>query len=100
MAENVQEDLSVEHLASRVAMSPRNFARVFAREIGVTPARFVEQLRVEYARRELEITTKGLEQIAAVSGFKSAEVMRRLFLRRIGISPSSYREHFHHRAVR
>jgi transcriptional regulator GlxA family with amidase domain len=96
MAENVQQDLSVEQLASRVAMSPRNFARSFAREIGVTPAHFVEQLRVESARRELEATEKGLEQIAEVSGFRSAEVMRRAFLRAIGTSPSSYRQHFHH----
>jgi len=100
MAENVRQDLSMENLASRVAMSPRNFARLFAREIGTTPAHFVEQLRVESARRELETTEKGLEQIAVVSGFKSAEVMRRAFLRCIGTSPSGYREHFYHLAGR
>jgi AraC-like DNA-binding protein len=52
MVENLQEDLSVENLASRVAMSPRNFARVFARELGSTPAHFVEELRLEFARPE------------------------------------------------
>jgi transcriptional regulator GlxA family with amidase domain len=87
----------VEKLASRVAMSPRNFARVFTREIGTTPAHFVEEVRIEFARRELETTGKSLEEIAAVSGFKSAEVMRRAFIRCVGTSASSYRDHFHHR---
>jgi transcriptional regulator GlxA family with amidase domain len=100
MTENLQEDLSVENLASQVAMSPRNFARVFARELGSTPAHFVEELRLEFARRKLETTEKGLEEIATVSGFKSAEVMRRSFLRCVGTSPRSYREHFHHRGGR
>ena len=97
IAENVQQNLSVENLASQMAMSPRNFARVFAREIGVTPAHFVEEVRIESARRQLETTEKGLEEIAAASGFKSAEVMRRAFLRCVGTSPSAYREHFHRR---
>jgi transcriptional regulator GlxA family with amidase domain len=96
MAENLDQDLSVENLASQVAMSPRNFARVFVRDTGITPAHLVEQLRVEAARRELEMTDQGLDEIAAASGFRSAEVMRRAFLRAIGTSPSSYRQHFHH----
>jgi len=95
IAENVRNHLSVEALASKVAMSPRNFARVFAREVGTTPAQFVEAVRIEFARRELEATDKGLEEIAALSGFTCAEIMRRAFLRCLGISPSSYREHFH-----
>lgn len=94
IAENLQRDLSVEYLASRVAMSPRNFARTFVRETGVTPAHLVEQLRVEAARRELELTEHGLESIAARTGFGSAEVMRRAFQRRLGISPHLYRERF------
>jgi transcriptional regulator GlxA family with amidase domain len=100
MAENLNQDMSVTNLASRVAMSPRNFARVFVRETGVTPAHLVEQLRVEAARRELEMTDQGLDEIAAVSGFSSAEVMRRAFLRSMGTSPSSYRERFYHRSGR
>lgn len=58
IAENLKQDLSVENLAARAAMSPRNFARVFAREFGVTPAHFVENLRLEASRRELETTAK------------------------------------------
>jgi transcriptional regulator GlxA family with amidase domain len=94
IAENVHRDLSVEALAARVAMSPRNFARVFVREIGKTPAHFVEAVRIEFARRELETTERSLEEVAAASGFTSAEVMRRAFRRCLGISPSTYREHF------
>jgi transcriptional regulator GlxA family with amidase domain len=94
ITENVQRDLSVETLASRIAMSPRNFARVFAREVGIPPAHFVEAVRIEFARRELETTDRSLEEIAALSGFTSAEIMRRAFLRCLATSPSTYREHF------
>lgn len=94
IAENLDRDLCVENLAARAAMSTRNFARVFTREFGVTPARFVEDLRIETCRRELETTARSLDEIASAVGFASAEVMRRAFERRIGTSPRSYREHF------
>jgi transcriptional regulator GlxA family with amidase domain len=92
MAENLRRDLSVESLASRAAMSPRNFARVFVREVGTTPARFVEQLRIESARRSLETGSRSLDEVAASAGFPSAELMRRAFHRSIGISPGVYRD--------
>ena len=98
MVENLGRDLSVSVLASRVAMSDRNFARVFAQELGVTPARYVEQLRLEAARRELELSDKGLEQVALASGFSSGELLRRAFMRRYGIPPHTYRGHFGRRA--
>ncbi len=91
MAENLAKDLSVEALASRAAMSPRNFARNFVRELGITPARYVERLRIEAARRRLEQTSRSVEEIAPTCGFGSSELMRRAFLRTIGISPSHYR---------
>jgi transcriptional regulator GlxA family with amidase domain len=85
---------SVESLARRAAMSPRHFARVFARELGVTPARYVEQVRVEAARRRLEEGEGGVEQVAAGCGFGSSETMRRAFLRSVRVSPSEYRQRF------
>jgi transcriptional regulator GlxA family with amidase domain len=100
MAENLAENLSVEKLAARAAMSPRNFARVFAREAGVTPAHFVQQLRVEAARRELETKVKGLDAIAEQCGFSSAEIMRRAFLRTIKVSPGGYRDRFFRRSAK
>jgi transcriptional regulator GlxA family with amidase domain len=98
MADNLSRDLSVSVLASRVAMSDRNFARVFAHEFGETPARYTEQLRLEAARRELELSDKGLDEVALASGFSSAELLRRAFMRRYRISPRTYRDHFNRRS--
>ena len=75
-------------------MSPRNLSRAFRREVGSTPARFVERVRVEGARRRLEETSAGLEQIARECGFGSPDAMRRSFLRVIRVAPSDYRARF------
>jgi transcriptional regulator GlxA family with amidase domain len=94
IVEHPRADLSVEALARRTGMSPRNFARVFTREVGVTPARFVTRARVETARRLLEESSKGLDAIALASGLRSAELVRRAFLRAVGVGPSAYRARF------
>lgn len=94
IADHLDADLSVESLAKRAAMSPRNFARVFHREVGATPARFVERVRVEAARRRLEESAHGVEQVASQCGFGTAESMRRAFLRTLRVSPSAYRSRF------
>jgi transcriptional regulator GlxA family with amidase domain len=94
IGEHLDEDLSVGALANRVHLSERQFARVFRRELGVTPADYVEQLRVERARSVLETNASTLEEVAARCGFAGAEVMRRAFQRRIGTSPSEYRLRF------
>ena len=87
-------DLSVEALARRVNMSPRNFFRVFVREVGMTPGRFVERVRVEAARRLLEETSHGVPDVATASGFGSQEAMRLAFRRALGVSPKGYRSRF------
>jgi transcriptional regulator GlxA family with amidase domain len=91
-------DLEVATLARRVAMSPRNFARVFTRDLGTTPARFVTSVRVETARRRLEESSDDLESICESCGFGSLESMRRAFMRLVGTPPGQYRERFnrHH----
>jgi transcriptional regulator GlxA family with amidase domain len=94
IADHLVADLSVTTLADRVAMSPRHFARVFAAELGLTPARFVEVQRVEAARRRLEESADGVDLVAATCGFGCAEVMRRAFLRTVRVSPSDYRSRF------
>jgi transcriptional regulator GlxA family with amidase domain len=94
MAEHPGADLSVEALARRVGMSPRHFARVFTREVGMTPARFVEEIRVEAARRRLEEAKEGVEAVASASGFGTAETLRRAFLRVLGVGPAAYRSRF------
>jgi transcriptional regulator GlxA family with amidase domain len=87
-------DLSVEALARRVNMSPRNFFRVFVREVGMTPGRFVERVRVEAARRLLEDTARGVPDVATTCGFGSQETMRVAFHRALGVSPTAYRSRF------
>jgi AraC-like DNA-binding protein len=99
MAEQLDRPLSVDILADRLAMSARNFARMFARELGTTPGRYVLQLRVEAARRLLEQTDKTLRQVAIASGFRSVDVMRRAFLRALGTTPLRYRLYFQSPAV-
>jgi transcriptional regulator GlxA family with amidase domain len=94
IVENPNGDLSVESLARRAAMSPRNFARLFAREVGMTPARFVASVRVEAARRLLEETSQSIEAIGAASGFTTLESMRQAFLRSVGVPPRQYRQRF------
>lgn len=93
-ADNLRRDLSVETLARRAAMSPRNFARFFTQEIGTTPAKHIEDLRLEAARRQLESTAASLDEVANFSGFHSAEVLRRVFVRRLGTTPGQYRKSF------
>ncbi|MGH7742897.1 MAG: GlxA family transcriptional regulator, partial [Candidatus Eiseniibacteriota bacterium] len=92
--EHPEQDLSIATLARRAAMSPRNFARVFTREVGKTPARFVASVRVEMARRLLEETTEPLEAVADKSGLANPETLRRTFMRLVGIAPGQYRERF------
>jgi transcriptional regulator GlxA family with amidase domain len=97
MADHPGADLSVGKLAQRVAMSPRNFARVFRRHTGVTPARFVARLRLEAARRRLEQSAQSgakVEAIAATCGFGTAESMRRAFQRILHVAPTAYRSRF------
>jgi transcriptional regulator GlxA family with amidase domain len=91
---HLDTDLTIEALAERVHMSPRNFARHFQREAGAPPGVFVERARLDAARRALEDGEHRLETIARHCGFTSAEILRRLFQRRMGLSPTAYRERF------
>jgi transcriptional regulator GlxA family with amidase domain len=94
IVDHVDGDLSVEALAARAAMSPRNFARVFLRASGVTPAKFVERARIDAARRLLENDGLSLEDVAGRCGFASGEHMRRTFLRHLRVVPMDYRRRF------
>jgi transcriptional regulator GlxA family with amidase domain len=94
IGEHPTDHHAVERLAARVAMSPRHFARVFRAEVGCTPAAYVEQVRVEVARRLLETTSLPVEEVAATAGFGTAETLRRAFSRRVGASPTDYRDRF------
>jgi transcriptional regulator GlxA family with amidase domain len=92
IAEHLDQKLSVQDLAERMAMSVRNFERVFTREVGRIPSQYVLQARVEAARRLLERTDDGLKRVAAAAGFRSVDVMTRAFVRLLGVTPRRYRE--------
>jgi transcriptional regulator GlxA family with amidase domain len=94
MADNLDGDLSIPALAARAHMSERNFARVFQREVGTTPARYVESLRIERARIALSESSQPVDAVARRCGFGTAATMRRAFERRLRIRPSDYRARF------
>ena len=87
-------DHRVGALAAAAAVSVRHFSRVFTAEVGETPSRFVERIRMEAARRELETTGDTLDVVAARCGLGSAETLRRVFHRHLGTSPDAYRRRF------
>ncbi|MYT29996.1 MULTISPECIES: DJ-1/PfpI family protein [unclassified Streptomyces] len=95
ITEHPAADLSVEALAGRARLSPRHFARAFRDETGMTPGRYVDRVRLEAARRRLEDTADGIEQISRHCGYGTPEAMRRAFLRVLGASPAEYRRRFH-----
>jgi transcriptional regulator GlxA family with amidase domain len=98
IVENVAGEHSVEAMAARSHMSARHFARAFRAETGVTPARYVERVRLEAARRRLEDGAEPIAAIAATCGFGTAETMRRAFLRALDVAPAEYRRRFQARS--
>ncbi len=98
----VLEDIAavhtVEAMAARANMSPRHFARAFRAETGITPARYVERVRLEAARRRLEESREPVALVAEACGFGTAETMRRVFLRALGVAPAEYRRRFEDRS--
>ncbi|MFJ5779129.1 GlxA family transcriptional regulator [Streptomyces sp. NPDC093094] len=94
VTEHPADDLSVEALAARARLSPRHFARAFRAETGLTPGRYVDRVRLEHARRLLEDTGDGVEEISRASGYGTPESMRRAFVRALGTAPAEYRRRF------
>lgn len=94
ISEHPDWDLSVEALAHRAHLSPRQFARAFTAEVGVPPGRYVDRVRLEAARRHLEDTRDGIAQTARTCGYGTPEAMRRAFLRALAVGPVEYRRRF------
>lgn len=94
MLEDLTQDLSVPRLAAIACMSERNFSRVFTARFSVSPARFVERLRVDHACEILQRGDAALGDLPHLAGFSNAEQMRRAFQRNRGISPSDYKARF------
>ena len=91
MRRHISQSLTVNRLAEQAAMSPRNFARAFTAETGMTPAKAVERLRLEVARERVEGSTEPMDQVARNSGFGDTERMRRAFVRAYGQAPQALR---------
>jgi transcriptional regulator GlxA family with amidase domain len=87
-------DLSTEALANIAAMSPRNFLRIFTKEVGLSPSESVTLTRIDVARFLLGSSRLTIDSVAVRSGFGSARAMRRVFLERLGLTPSEFRERF------
>ena len=94
IAEHLHLDLNIPTLAAACGMSERSFVRHYRAETGQTPARAVELIRVETARRQLADSAVAIKRIAVQCGFGSEETMRRSFVRALSISPQLYRERF------
>lgn len=90
---NPEKDLSVQALAERAEISPRHFARLFRAEVGTTPADWVEAMRVARARELLDSCTDNPKQVAALCGFTNVDILRRSFVKLVGVTPSVYRRH-------
>jgi len=100
ISEHPADDLSIPHLAERAGMSERTFGRAFSAETGMTPARYVELVRLDRAKLLLETTKWPLARIADRSGLGSAATLARAFRRRLGITPEDYRARFRHESER
>lgn len=94
MAANLQDDLRVERLADYMRMSPRTFARAYRAKCGATPAKAVETLRLEAARRLLESGNIPVKRIATLAGLSDEQTLRRAFVRVFGVAPADYRDRF------
>ncbi|MFJ9714562.1 GlxA family transcriptional regulator [Streptomyces sp. NPDC101213] len=94
ITEHPDADLAVESLAARASLSPRHFARAFRAETGTTPGRYVDRVRLEHARRLLEDTGEGVEEVSRASGYGTPEAMRRAFVKVLAVSPAEYRRRF------
>ena len=94
IADHPAADLSVAALAEQAAMSERSFQRLFTREVGTSPGKYVERTRIDAARRLLEQSDEGLAGIAGECGFANVETFHRSFKRQVGVTPTEYRERF------
>jgi transcriptional regulator GlxA family with amidase domain len=95
---HLSEDLSVKTLAARVGMSERNFRRLFVDELRETPHQYVERIRLDEAKRQIEDTDLPAQAVARQSGFGTVDSLRRAFVRRLGVTPQWYRARFQNKS--
>ncbi|MBF8744015.1 GlxA family transcriptional regulator [Pseudomonas monteilii] len=94
IVDHIDQAFTVQKMAGLVAMSSRNFARIFQREVGITPLQYLQNARIDQARKLLESSDLPLKVVAAQCGFGSDRHMRKVFCERIGMTPAQYRAQF------
>lgn len=94
ISEHLHSELTVEILADRLSTSVRTLIRMFQREFKTTPAKYVEDVRVEAACRQIELGRRSMEEVARRCGYHSVDVLRKAFVRRMGVSPKEYAQRF------
>ncbi|WP_171032617.1 GlxA family transcriptional regulator [Chryseobacterium indologenes] len=94
LKDKLSRTITIEYMAQAVHMSVRNFSRVFLKESGMTPGKFLEKMRLDQAKDLLEYTDMGIDMIAGKCGLGSAVSLRRLFLKHLSVSPAQYRKAF------
>jgi transcriptional regulator GlxA family with amidase domain len=99
IADHPNADLTVRALAERAVMSERSFQRLFTSEVGMSPGKYVERVRIDAARRLIEMTEEPLDAIGRKCGFPQVATLHRSFKRLMGVTPSEYRERFARRAT-
>lgn len=94
LLENIETSITVESMAQHCSLSPRHFARRFSEQMKITPAKYLESLRVEQARLLMENGQQSLKSVAYACGFSSIEQLRRSFTRLLSVTPSDYQSRF------
>ncbi|WP_055135036.1 GlxA family transcriptional regulator [Pseudomonas corrugata] len=94
ISEHLHQDLTVDVMADRLSTSVRTLIRMFQREFKTTPAKYVEEIRVEAARQSIELGVRSMEEVARRCGYRSVDVLRKAFIRRVGVSPKEYAQRF------
>ena len=94
IADHPDAELTIAALADRISMSERSFQRLFTKEVGMSPGKYVERTRIDAARRLLEHTEDGVGAIARRCGFRGVETFHRSFKRLVGVTPNEYRDRF------
>ncbi|MFI9844906.1 GlxA family transcriptional regulator [Nonomuraea sp. NPDC051941] len=94
VAEDPGADHTLSAMARRAGISSRHVTRLFYDEVGTTPARYVEQIRLEAAQALLETGDDPMAVIARRTGFGSAESLRRAFVRNLKVTPGAFRARF------
>lgn len=100
MQSDLRRTLNLTRLASNVGLTPAHFARLFKNEVGLSPVKFIKQLRMERAKLLLETTDLSIKEIIAAVGFTDESHFRRDFKNRFGLSPAQYRRRHHENSVR